>query len=95
MRTHKLKDNYDCVKVEHGDILKFGRVRFRVKKLVVDQASVSDKNAKGKGSKVHTLELSHMQRLESLGNESMLSRRSTQMDQMVRMHSSANYSFDI
>ena len=53
MRTHKLKDNYDSVKVEHGDILKFGRVRFRVKKLVVDQASVSDKNGgKGKGSKV-------------------------------------------
>lgn len=39
-RQHKLKDNPDCVKVGQGDIMKFGRVRFRVKKLVV-----SDLNA--------------------------------------------------
>ena len=34
-RTHKLKEPSDSLKVAQGDIMKFGRVRFKVKKLVV------------------------------------------------------------
>lgn len=37
-RMHKLKDPVDCVSVVHGDVIKFGRVRFRVKKLVTQTA---------------------------------------------------------
>ena len=38
-RQHKLKDPVDSVKVAQGDVMKFGRVRFRVKKLVVADLS--------------------------------------------------------
>jgi len=34
-RSQKLKECDDSLKVVEGDIMKFGRVRFRVKKLVV------------------------------------------------------------
>lgn len=34
-RTHKLKEVRDSVKVALGDVMKFGRVRFRVKKLEI------------------------------------------------------------
>ena len=46
-RNHKRKENEDSLKVETGDIIKFGRVRFRVKKLVIskaDNALPGDKN---------------------------------------------------
>lgn len=38
-RTNQLKEVQDCVKVVQGDIMKFGRVRFRVKKLVLNNIS--------------------------------------------------------
>ena len=36
LRSIKVKDESDFVKVEQGDVMKFGRVRFRVKNLVTE-----------------------------------------------------------
>ena len=38
-KKHRLKDMTDCIKVEQDDIMKFGRVRFRVKRLQVNPSS--------------------------------------------------------
>ena len=43
-RTHKLKDHSESLKVSQGDVMKFGRVRFRVKKLVVTDPNAVEKN---------------------------------------------------
>ena len=89
--------------------MKFGRVRFRVKKLVVadssqispmkfNQSKVEPAPAQN-NSNMHIDTLMNARRISemSLGDTQMLSRRSTEtgMDAMVRMHSSANYSFDM
>lgn len=39
-RKLKAKDNHELVKVGFGDIMKFGRVRFRIKALTIKQSSV-------------------------------------------------------
>ena len=38
-RSVKSKEERDLVRIGHSDVIKFGRVRFRVKKLVVTQSS--------------------------------------------------------
>ena len=40
-RKLKAKDNHELVKVGLGDIMKFGRVRFRIKALVVKESSIA------------------------------------------------------
>ena len=105
-RKHKVKDLKDCVRVEQGDIMKFGRVRFRIKKLVVTDSSKSTKSGLNKLDllKIDQVNSSNsaVRRLSELSmgaaNDTALnSRRSTEggMDYMIRMHSSANYSFDM
>ena len=96
-----MKESQDCVKVALGDVMKFGRVRFRVKKLFVTLGSNSAQGTKSK-HEVSRLNIDSIQpsRLSdlSLGHDTQIfSRRSTEtnMDAMVRMHSSANYSFDL
>ena len=39
-----MKDSIDSVKVEEGDVMKFGRVRFRVKKLVINNKAATMSN---------------------------------------------------
>ena len=43
-RTIRLKEIQDSVKVTEGDMLKFGRVRFRIKKLVIEKQRNSEIN---------------------------------------------------
>ena len=43
-RQHKLKEYSDSVKVVQGDVMKFGRVRFRVKKLIVTELNELHQN---------------------------------------------------
>ena len=71
--------------------MKFGRVRFRVKKLVIDNKRES-KDVKP--LPIDSVRMSEM----SIAQDTMIySRRSSEagMDMMMRMHSSANYSFDM
>ena len=71
--------------------MKFGRVRFRVKKLVISKKVASDDL---KLPPMDSVRLSEM----SMAQDTMIySRRSSEagMDYMMRMHSSANYSFDM
>ena len=41
-RTSKQKEEHDYVRVEQGDVMKFGRVRFRVKTLVTEMMHNDD-----------------------------------------------------
>ena len=46
-RTQKVKEYSESLKVGLGDVMKFGRVRFRVKKLEVNKKDSSDYKKSG------------------------------------------------
>ena len=96
-RTHKLKENIDSLKVEQGDVMKFGRVRFRIKKLHVGVGFKADSSAKAP-LRIDSMRESTLHEMSIAQETQQYSRRSTDgggMEYMVRMHSSANYSFDM
>jgi hypothetical protein len=39
------------MRVQEGDIIKFGRVRFRVKQIVIDQVDIKEEEAQGASPK--------------------------------------------
>lgn len=91
-----MKDKKDSVKVAEGDVMKFGRVRFRVKKLVINnKEACKDFKLPLPTQNIDSLRMSDV----SLVQDTMIySRRSSDaagMDNMMRLHSSANHSFDI
>jgi hypothetical protein len=42
--THANQKRSNTMRVQEGDVIKFGRVRFKVKKIVVDPADIRDKD---------------------------------------------------
>ena len=103
----------ESVKVEQGDMLKFGRVRFQVKTLFVTNKLKQKQQVPNQLSQIHPERGEagiHGRRNtvippidEDMFNESQRigtmhsTRMNTDMgmDAMIRMHSSANYSFDM
>lgn len=71
--THANQKRSNTMRVQEGDVIKFGRVRFKVKKIVVDPSDVRDRDLKQSANKRDSINFDNeMIQSGVLANDTML-----------------------